>query len=292
MNDSDVRGFGKQVERSTRLSDKVADAMLNTILQRGLRPGDPLPSERELGEQYGVSRTVVREAVRALTSRGLIDARAGRGLTVAQVAAEVVSTSMRLYLHGQDQIPYPKINEVRATIETQIAGYAAERGTDAEITELRELTENMRQNEHDREKHSEIDVEFHRALARMTHNELYLIMLDSIGPVLLEIRGRRSACRTTDRRLTKSTTASSRPIARRDPRCGTRGDAHSSRQCRARLGEARQCSPSRRRRAGGATRKALAAGGVGDRRTRRDLPPAASRRGACDYSAMPSSRSA
>jgi GntR family transcriptional repressor for pyruvate dehydrogenase complex len=188
MNESDVRGFGKQVERSTRLSDKVADAMLNTILQRGLRPGDALPSERELGEQYGVSRTVVREAVRALTSRGVIDARAGRGLTVAQVAAEAVSMSMQLYLHGQEQIPYPKIHEVRATIETQIAGYAAERGTDAEIAELRELTESMRRHEHDREKHSEIDVEFHRALARMTHNELYLIMLDSIGPVLLEIR--------------------------------------------------------------------------------------------------------
>ena len=84
--------------------------MLQTILQRGLRPGDQLPSERELGEQYGVSRTVIREAVRALTTRGLVDARAGRGLTVAQVDAEAVSTSMRLYLHGQDEIPYSKIS--------------------------------------------------------------------------------------------------------------------------------------------------------------------------------------
>jgi GntR family transcriptional repressor for pyruvate dehydrogenase complex len=188
MNNVQRSEFGQQVERSTRLSDKVADAMLETILTRGLRPGDPLPSERELGEQYGVSRTVIREAVRALTSRGVIDARAGRGLTVAQVAADTVSMSLRLYLHGQDHIPYAKINEVRVGIETQIAGYAAARGTDAEIQELRDITETMQRHEDDMEKHSLIDVEFHRALARMTHNELFLIMLDSIGPVMLEIR--------------------------------------------------------------------------------------------------------
>jgi GntR family transcriptional repressor for pyruvate dehydrogenase complex len=184
----DNNGFGQQVSRSPRLSDKVAEAMLQTILERGLRPGDQLPSERELGEQYGVSRTVIREAVRALTTRGLVDARAGRGLTVAQVDAEAVSTSMRLYLHGQDEIPYSKIHEVRAAIEIQIAGYAAERATEEEIVELREIHESMRKHARDREKHSLIDVEFHRGLARMTHNELFLIMLDSIGEVLLEIR--------------------------------------------------------------------------------------------------------
>jgi GntR family transcriptional repressor for pyruvate dehydrogenase complex len=182
-------GFGQQVERSVRLSDKVADAMLDTILNRGLRPGDPLPSERELGEQYGVSRTVIREAVRALTSRGVIDARAGRGLTVAKVAPETVSASMQLYLHGQDQIPYAKIHEVRTGIEIQIAGYAAERATDEEIEELSQLNEALNQaDESDHEQLSILDVEFHRAIARMTHNELYLIMLDSIGPLMLEVR--------------------------------------------------------------------------------------------------------
>ncbi|HVZ15302.1 MAG TPA: FadR/GntR family transcriptional regulator [Bauldia sp.] len=180
--------FGQQVARSTRLSDKVADAMLDTILRLGLKPGAALPSERELSEQYGVSRTVIREAVRALMSRGLVDARAGRGLTVSQVAADAVSMSMRLYLHGRDEIPYTKIHEVRAGIETDIAGYAAERATNEEIAELARMTEQMRSEGVSLEEHSQMDVEFHRAVARMTHNELYLIMLDSIGPVLLEIR--------------------------------------------------------------------------------------------------------
>jgi GntR family transcriptional repressor for pyruvate dehydrogenase complex len=153
-----------------------------------LRPGDQLPSERELGEQYGVSRTVIREAVRALTARGVVDARAGRGLTVAQVDAGAVSTSMKLYLHGQDSIPYAKVHEVRSGIEIQIAGLAAERGSDDGIADLRVLTERMREQGGDVELHSLLDVEFHRALARLTGNELYLIMLDSIGDVMLEIR--------------------------------------------------------------------------------------------------------
>ena len=61
--------FG-QVAREPRLSDKVADMMLETILSKRLNVGDRLPSERELGEQFGVSRTVVREAVRALVAKG------------------------------------------------------------------------------------------------------------------------------------------------------------------------------------------------------------------------------
>jgi len=122
--DPDDDGFGTRVERPERLSDKVADAMLVTILRRGLRPGDPLPSERELGEQYGVSRTVIREAVRALSARGLVVSRARRGLMVAAVGLEEVSNSMRLYLHGRDELPYSQVHEVRSLLETQIAGLA------------------------------------------------------------------------------------------------------------------------------------------------------------------------
>lgn len=181
-------GFGTRVERPDRLSDKVADAMLGTILTRGLRPGSSLPSERELGEQYGVSRTVVREAVRALSAKGVVVSRAGRGLMVAAVGAEEVSASLQLYLHGREEMPYTQVHEVRSVLEIQIAGLAAERGTDEEIAELEQLCEEMKRAGSDIEFQARTDVEFHRTLARMTHNELYLILLDSIGAILLEIR--------------------------------------------------------------------------------------------------------
>ena len=67
----------QQVAREPRLSDKVAEMMLETILSRRLQVGERLPSERELGEQFNVSRTVVREAVRALVAKGVIEVRSG-----------------------------------------------------------------------------------------------------------------------------------------------------------------------------------------------------------------------
>jgi len=199
--------FGRRVTRAPRLSDQVAEAMLEEILGRNLRPGDILPSERELAERYEVSRTVVREAVRSLGARGVVQARVGRGLTVARVEPSAVSASMRLYLHGTGDIPYRKIHQVRMSIEVQIAGYAAEQADDDEISELRRISAQLRVPPDDIDQPAVADVEFHRQLALMTHNELFLIMLDSISDVMLEIRRAmferadavRVACREHDR---------------------------------------------------------------------------------------------
>ena len=78
------------LERSPSLSEAVASALTERIVGVPLKPGDPLPSERELCEQFGVSRPVVREAVRALASKGLISVRVGRGLEVGRVAPGAV----------------------------------------------------------------------------------------------------------------------------------------------------------------------------------------------------------
>src|SRR5215213_8947126 len=117
------------VNRERRLSDKVAEMMLDTILSNRLNVGDRLPSERELGEQFGVSRTVVREAVRALVAKGVIEVRSGSGLRVAAVDADSVRESMSLFLRG-GAIDFDKVNEVRSLLEVHIAGLAAERRTE------------------------------------------------------------------------------------------------------------------------------------------------------------------
>src|SRR5213596_1650457 len=125
-----------RVERERRLSDKVADLMLRSITSRDLQPGDRLPSERELGEQFGVSRTVVREAVRALVAKGVIEVRSGSGLRVAAVNAAAVSESMSLYVHGGG-IDFERVHEVRTLLEVHIAGLAAERASAEDIERLR-----------------------------------------------------------------------------------------------------------------------------------------------------------
>jgi GntR family transcriptional regulator, transcriptional repressor for pyruvate dehydrogenase complex len=176
-----------QVERQPRLSDKVADMMLETILSHRLSVGDRLPSERELGEQFGVSRTVIREAVRALVAKGVIEVRSGSGLRVAAVDASNVHESMSLFLRG-GTLDYEKVHDVRRMLEVHIAGVAAERATEDDLARLTEACERMEHVIADVEEASLQDLEFHRAIARATHNELYLVLMDSIGQSLIDIR--------------------------------------------------------------------------------------------------------
>lgn len=186
---SSSRRMFPQVAREPRLSDKVADLLLESITRGEVKPGERLPSERALGEQFGVSRTVIREAVRALVAKGVIEVRTGSGLRVAAVNASAVTESMTLFLRGQTGMDYGTIHEVRAMIEIQVAGRAAARRTDDDLRRLHLTCERMAAAEPDDvATASQSDVDFHRTLAEATHNELYVIMLDSIGDILLEVR--------------------------------------------------------------------------------------------------------
>lgn len=176
-----------QVAREPRLSDKVAEMMLETILSKRLNVGDRLPSERELGDQFGVSRTVVREAVRALVAKGVIEVRSGSGLRVAAVAADAVRESMSLFLRG-GELDFENLNEVRALLEVHLAGLAANRATAEDIGRLRETHAQMDRESGDVEAAALDDLEFHRRIALATHNVLFLVLMDSIGSALVDIR--------------------------------------------------------------------------------------------------------
>lgn len=178
----------EQVAREPTLSDKVAAMLLDTILTKNLQPGDRLPSERELGEQFAVSRTVIREAVRSLAAKGVLEVRTGSGLRVAAVNSSAVSETLNLFLHGRPDFDYAQVAEVRAMIEVQVAGLACERGTEEDLARLAQFCEQMAEVVDDPEEAVVLDVKFHRAIAEATRNDFYVIMLDSIGGVLLEVR--------------------------------------------------------------------------------------------------------
>jgi GntR family transcriptional regulator, transcriptional repressor for pyruvate dehydrogenase complex len=204
--------------RAGRLSDRVAEQMLSAILASRLPAGSHLPSERELGEQFGVSRTVIREATRSLVAKGVLDVRPGTGLTIAAVDPASVAESMNLYLRGKS-IPYEKVHEVRTMIEIQVAGLAAERGTAEEIAELAQIHDELAAltDGDDFEALAVADVEFHRQLARMTGNELHLLMLDAIGDVLLEVRYETVANREDSRAAVSAHGRVLDRVAARDP---------------------------------------------------------------------------
>jgi GntR family transcriptional repressor for pyruvate dehydrogenase complex len=179
-------------ERQPTLVERVTQHLLDMIVAGSLRTGEKLPSERDLAEQLGVSRTVVREAIRSLQARGVLAVRSGSGMEVARISPERASEALRLFIHlGDgallDGLGYEQVHEVREMIEVRVAGLAARHATEADIERLGTVFGELR-TATDLEHVSAADVAFHRTIAEMTHNVLYLVMLDSIGDVLLDIR--------------------------------------------------------------------------------------------------------
>jgi GntR family transcriptional repressor for pyruvate dehydrogenase complex len=200
----------QRLTREPRLSDRVATLLLARITSGELVAGQRLPPERVLGEQLGVSRTVVREAVRVLVAKGVIDARSRSGLRVATVEASAVAESMNLFLMGRELGGYEDIHDVRVVVEVHVAGLAAERATEIDVAHMGDVCESFNDRRDDIEAESQADVAFHRAVAEASHNPLYLIILDSIGDVLLDIRratlgipGRPEASLSAHRRILK-----------------------------------------------------------------------------------------
>jgi len=182
------------LERMPTLSDRVTQSVLDLITRAALKPGDRLPSERDLGERFGVSRTVVREALRSLAAKGVLDVRSGSGATVARVNVAQASETLRLYVQGShgdaDGVSYEQVNDVREMIETRVARMAAAAASEDDLARLAGIHAEFCSRSDDQEAWSRLDVAFHRAIAESVHNPLFLVMLDSIEPILLEIRRR------------------------------------------------------------------------------------------------------
>ena len=100
----------RSVAREPSLSDRVAEQLTEAIVSRQIPAGERLPSERELGDRFRVSRTVVREAVRSLAARGLVRVTSGRGVEVNEIGASNVAASMRLLVRGHQGLDYGKVN--------------------------------------------------------------------------------------------------------------------------------------------------------------------------------------
>jgi GntR family transcriptional repressor for pyruvate dehydrogenase complex len=180
----------KKVHRESTLSDMVSEQIQNLIIDNQLQLGDRLPAERELAQQLGVSRTVVREAVRGLAAKGLLQVSPGRGgTTVRRPAADSITESFSLYFRNGPSMNHEKLLEVRRALEVEIAGLAAERRTDEDLQSLADsLCETEQIGPDDREAFVRCDMAFHAALARATHNELWSVLLDSVADLMIETR--------------------------------------------------------------------------------------------------------
>lgn len=176
--------------QSIKVFEQVAMQIEKRILDGELRSGDRLPTERELAEQFQVSRTAVREAMKILAQKGLVDMRPGRGTIVIDGAHEAMQDSIGLVMKlklgevgGSDNLV-----EVRGILETEIAALAAARATEKEIAAMREAVRIMDESLNDADTYIAADNRFHEALARATQNALIIILVNSIVNLLSEQR--------------------------------------------------------------------------------------------------------
>jgi len=176
--------------QSVRVFEQIAEQIEKRILDGELRSGDRLPTERELAEQFHVSRTAVREAMKILAQKGLVDMRPGRGTIVIDGAHEAMQDSIGLAMKlklgevgGSDNLV-----EVREILETEIAALAAARATEKEIAAMREAVKVMDESLNDANAFIAADNNFHEALAQATQNTLILILVNSIVNLLSEQR--------------------------------------------------------------------------------------------------------
>ncbi|MBX3029925.1 MAG: FadR family transcriptional regulator [Chloroflexi bacterium] len=178
------------MERSRSLSARAADRIVDRILELDLRPGDRLPSERVLCLEMDSSRTVIREAVKSLIGRGIVQARHGQGLFVAAPSGSATRASVNLLLNGDVELRYDKVRVIRDLLEVDAAGRAATNASAEDIEAMeRALALQARATaQHDVDGAAHADVEFHLALARATQNELFPFLLDAMGDVMLAIR--------------------------------------------------------------------------------------------------------
>ena len=175
--------------RAVRLSDQVAAQLQSLITGGTFKPGEKLPSERELCELLDVSRTVIREAVRALVVKGLLEVRPGGGMAVRAPDTELVSELMSMMLRtGNGDIAFAHVHEVRRLLEVEIAGLAAERRSAEDLLHMEAQLSIMVEYENDPQRWAEADVAYHAAIATATHNPLYPILLSSITDLLMEVR--------------------------------------------------------------------------------------------------------
>lgn len=175
------------------LAQQTAQRLYNLIAaEKKLAPGQKLPNELELSQEMGVSRATLREAIRALTTQGVLEVRRGKGPFVSPRAGELEDFGFDALERVRGQLR--DLFELRSIVEPQAARLACQRATEAELQEIltrgRQVDACIRAGE-DR---TRADREFHAAIVRATHNEFMMRLLPVINQAVA------SAVRTGEHR--------------------------------------------------------------------------------------------
>ncbi len=166
------------------LGRRVEDALLDYILQEPIEIGQKIPNEYELAEKFGVGRSTVREAVKGLVSKGILEVRRGSGTFV------VSTSSLEEDPLGLSRFPdrYKlalELFDVRLMIEPEIAVLACENATEEELDQLQKLCAEVEELCRSGEDHTAKDVEFHTCIARCSKNRVVELLVPVINSAVV-----------------------------------------------------------------------------------------------------------
>src|SRR5262244_857308 len=194
------REMGIEPIKSTRIYEAIVRQVKAMIAEGRLKSGDRLPPERDLAEKFVVSRTSVREALRALESLGLIEIRPGEGTFVREVSVESLIEPLALVMLSQREA-IGELFEARQMIEPTLAALAARRATPEELSEMERILEAQAKEVASGRTGLEQDAEFHAAIGAAAHNRAITRIAHAVMDLL---RQSREASLNTPGRPTRS----------------------------------------------------------------------------------------
>lgn len=161
------------------LADQVAEHIFNHIIEHGLEPGAKLPNEFELGEQLGVSRTTIREAIKILVSRKVVEIRRGAGTFVSERQGIADDPLGLAFVKDHSNLAMDLLS-VRLMLEPQIAKMAAEHATEEQIEGLRRQCDKVEELILSGVNHMEEDIILHRMIASCSQN----VVVEKLVPII------------------------------------------------------------------------------------------------------------
>ena len=176
-----------KTESGRQVADVVAERIERLIVDGVLKTGQTLPSERRLTEKLGVSRTALREGLKILSARGIIETMHGKGSFVANLTVQPTLSPL-MHLFGSQPRTLYDLFEVRELLEAQSARLAALRGTPADFVLITRRYDEMLA-AHDKDisasAHARLDHAFHLAICDASHNPVLVHTLSSLTDLLL-----------------------------------------------------------------------------------------------------------
>src|ERR1700723_2057102 len=124
--------------KTSRLYEQIVQQVEDSILKGQLKPGDQLPAERDLAQRFGVSRTAVREAVKTLREKGLVEAYPGRGTFITNGTARSIQQTLDRMIRSGQAEGTVHLTEVREILDPEIAALAAQRVDEEMLSAMRE----------------------------------------------------------------------------------------------------------------------------------------------------------